>query len=101
MSHAGDQRRGAVLSGVLGDAFDALPTEGLDVGNDAIAHLTPAQHDHINSPTARTPSTSTPNSGAKVAGATPHRLTVRQVHENNQIGFVAEPTPNGHNPSPD
>jgi Tn3 transposase DDE domain len=31
----------------LGDALDALRTEGLDVSEEAVAHLTPAQHDHI------------------------------------------------------
>jgi Tn3 transposase DDE domain len=32
----------------LGDALDALRTEGIDVSDDAIAHLMSAQHDHIN-----------------------------------------------------
>jgi TnpA family transposase len=36
----------------LGDALDALCAEGLDVSEEAVAHLTPAQHDHIKAPRA-------------------------------------------------
>lgn len=32
----------------LGDALDALRAEGYPVTDVAAAHLTPAQHDHIN-----------------------------------------------------
>ena len=32
----------------LGDALDALRAEGHDVADEIAAHLTPAQHDHIN-----------------------------------------------------
>ena len=32
----------------LADVLDTLRAEGLDVGDEMTAHLTPAQHDHIN-----------------------------------------------------
>lgn len=32
----------------MGDALDALRAEGYPVTDDAVGHLTPAQHDHIN-----------------------------------------------------
>jgi DNA-binding LacI/PurR family transcriptional regulator len=32
----------------LGDALDALRADGYPVTDEAAAHLTPAQHDHIN-----------------------------------------------------
>lgn len=32
----------------LGDALDALRADGYNVTDEAAAHLTPAQHDHIN-----------------------------------------------------
>jgi hypothetical protein len=32
----------------LGDALDALRDDGYPVTDEAAAHLTPAQHDHIN-----------------------------------------------------
>src|SRR5277367_919029 len=32
----------------LGDTIDALRADGIEVGDETAAHLTPAQHDHIN-----------------------------------------------------
>ena len=32
----------------LSDALDALRDDGVEVTDDLAAHLTPAQHDHIN-----------------------------------------------------
>ena len=32
----------------LGDALDSLRGEGVEVTSEAVAHLTPAQRDHIN-----------------------------------------------------
>jgi Tn3 transposase DDE domain len=67
----------------LGDTIDALRAHGIEVRDEIAAHLTPAQHDHINfygtysfdidaelrsmttsTSTAPTRSTSTPNSAA-------------------------------------
>lgn len=51
----------------LADVLDTLRAEGLDVGDEVAAHLTPAQHDHSTS-TAPTASTSTPSSAVNDAG---------------------------------
>jgi hypothetical protein len=32
----------------LGDALDSLHGEGVEITDETAAHLTPAQHDHIN-----------------------------------------------------
>lgn len=32
----------------LGDTIDALRADGIEISNEIAAHLTPAQHDHIN-----------------------------------------------------
>ncbi|MDQ6873745.1 MAG: transposase [Actinomycetota bacterium] len=55
----------------LGDALDALRAEGYAVTDEAAAHLTPAQHDHINFYGTPTPPTLKPSCAAK--GTAPFR----------------------------
>jgi hypothetical protein len=57
----------------LGDALDALRADGYRIAAEDAAHLTPAQHDHINFSTAPTPSTSKQSSVAMDTARFAHR----------------------------
>jgi hypothetical protein len=76
----------------VGDALDALRTEGLDV-SDAAAAPSHQRSTITSTSAAPTRSTSTPNSGAKDAGrymSPPDHAASSQ--KNNQIRSVAKPT---------
>lgn len=77
----------------LGDTIDALRADGIEVSDETAAHLTPAQHDHINFyGTYSFDIDAELRSTATARYAFPRN---RRKSENNQIRSATKPTRSG------